>query len=637
MLQTIRDRAHGWIAWVIVFLISVPFALWGIQSYLDIGGEPVAARVNGVEIPERELDRRVQVARIQLHERLGAAFDAAQLDDRRLREEVLSQIVRETLLTDVSRQMGLGVSATELRVQILAEPAFQRDGRFDKGTYEQALKLQGMSPAMFEQQLRQRIVGTQMIRAVVGSELVTAAEESELQRLLGQRREVAWLRIPAARFESEGAVTDAEIQAYYESNPGRFEIPEQVKLDYLILDVATLAAKGETSEDELKSAYESQQAKFGQPERRQVRHILLTVPPGADEAKAQAVAAELKQVRSRIEGGEPFAEVAKSVSQDPGSKSQGGDLGEIERGIMDPAFDEAAFAQEAGRVGEPVRTRFGWHLILVESVVPARVKPFGEVREELRAEIARQKAESLFYDLGERLANVVYEHPDSLEPAAQELGLAVQHSDWVPRQGGEGVLGHPKVTAAAFSEEVLNERKNSDLIEPEKEVLQAVALRVVDHREAAAKPLAEVREEILATLREEKGRRAAAEAAAAAAERLRGGADWAELGGEGKVEGPALVDRQDPKLPPPVRTAAFALPVPGEGKASVGTATFDDGDAAVLRLTKVEDAPAKPQPQGREGSALTRSLGRQSYESVLSDMERRASIERKAASQIPEG
>jgi len=640
MLQTIRDRAHGWIAWAIVFLISVPFALWGIQSYLDIGGEPIAAKVNGVEITQRDLDRRVQQARMRLREQLGAAYDAAQFDDKQLRREALDSMIRETLLVDVSNRMGLRVSDQELRAQILAEPGFQRDGRFDPPSYENMLQLQGMSPAMFEAQLRQRLVGTQLARAVVDSELVTSAEREEFLRLNGQKRAVAWLRIPASRFMDEGPVDDADIRTYYEANAARFRAPEQVKLDYLVLDVATLATKTDLSEEELRRAYESDQARFGQPERRKVRHILLTVPPGADEAADTAVRDQIEAVRKRIQDGEPFDQVAKEVSKDPGSAAQGGSLGDIERGIMDPAFDEAAFSLSPGELSEPVKTRFGYHLIDVESVTPNAVKPFDEVRDQLREELAKQRAEALFYDLGERLANVVYESSDSLEPAAEELGLTVQHSDWIGREGGEGLLGSPKVTAAAFSEDVLNERRNSDLIEPEKDVLQAVVVRVADHREAAAIPFDEVREEIVSTLRQERARKAAAEAAAAAAEQLRNGADWAAVAGEDQVEEPGSVGRNDPKLPAPVSETAFTLPVPAGGQAGVGTAVFDDGDAAVVRVTRVEPGEATaPAGQGADQarSILGRLMGRQAYEAVLKDMERRADIERKTVASPAEG
>lgn len=630
MLQQIHDRAQGWFAWAIIILISVPFALWGIQSYLGGGSELIAAEVNGREITQRDLDSQVQNARIQLRESLGAAYDPAKFDDKALRRQVLDDMIRDTLVTDVSAGMGLRVSDQELRARILAEPAFQNAGRFDNAQYEQVLKYQGLSPAMFEAQLRQRIVGDQLTRALAGSELVTKAEREQFQRLAGQQRELAWLRVPAARFSTEEPIDEQAVTAYYDANAARFQVPEQVKLDFLLLDLGTLAAKSEVADDELRRAYDSNQARFGQPERRTVRHILLTVPPDADADTVAKVLAETLAVRQRIEGGEPFDVVAKAVSKDPGSAAEGGSLGEIEKGIMDPAFEEAAFSLTAGALSDPVRSRFGYHLIQVESIKPAAVKPFEEVREQLRAELARQKSEALFYDQSERLANLVFENPDTLEPAARELGLEIQHSDWLARTGGPGPLGQPKVTAAAFSEEVLTERRNSELIEPEKDSLQAVVVRVVDHREASAKPLAEVREEILSALRKERAQKAAAAAAATAAEKLRGGADWAAVAGEDKVEGPAMVGRNDPKVPAPVRTAAFSMPPPAAGGAGVGTAALPDGDSAVLRVTKVEDGKVEAPVKGAADPAamLGARLGRETYQAVVKDMEERAKIER---------
>jgi peptidyl-prolyl cis-trans isomerase D len=630
MLQTIRDRAHGWIAWAIIIMISVPFALWGINSYLDIGGPPVAAVVNGHAITQAELDRRVQAEREQLRLQLGANYDPSQIDTERLRREVLDGMIREQLLTDVSHRMGLAVSDNALRAQIIAEPAFQRDGRFDNTAYQEILRYQGQSPEMFEAGLRQRLVGAQMIQAVVGSELVTRAEREQFQRLSGQRRELTWWRLPLARFEGQEPLDEATITAYYEANADRFQVPEAVKLDYLVLDLAALASTVEVSEDEMRRLYDNDQSRFGQPERRRVRHILLTVPPDADEATAKEVLAQIEAVRKRIQDGAAFDAVAREVSKDPGSASQGGSLGEVEKGIMDPAFEQAAFTLAAGELSDPVRSRFGYHLIEVETITPANVKPFEEVREQLRAELAKQQAESRFYDLSERLATLVYESSGSLDPAAKELGLEIRHSDWVGRQGGEGLLREPKVVTAAFTDEVLNQGRNSDLIEPEKNVLEAVVLRVVDHREATPRPLDEVRDEIVTTLRKDRAQQAAMAAATAAADRLRQGADWPAVTGEDKVEEAGLVGRSDPKVPAAVRTAAFTLPLPPAGGASVGTTTLEDGDAAVLRITKVEDGKVgTDDPKAPDPAMLGQLLGRQSFEAMLKDMEGRARIERK--------
>lgn len=632
MLQAIRERAQGWLAWVIVGLISIPFALWGIQSYLGVGGEPVVATVNGVDITDRDLSRRAQQARIELRERLGAAYDPALFEEGRLRAEVLDDMIRQTLLLDVSNRIGMRVSDEEVRIQILSEPAFQRDGRFDRESYERLLRLQGLSPAQFEEQLRQQLIGNQLLRAVVGSELITSRELDDYRRLAGQTRELSYAVMPAADFQSDAPIGEDEIQAFYEANAARFQSPDMVTLEYLVLDVGELAKGAEIGDDELLRVYEQDQSRFGQPELRSVRHLLATVPQDADEASAQAVEAQVQSIRERILAGEAFDEVARSESQDPGSASEGGSLGTIEQGIMDPVFDMVAFALPEGELSQPVRTRFGYHLIDVTEIIPPAVKSFDEVKEELRAEVSRQRGESLFYDLGERLANVAYETPDSLEPAAEELGLTLQQSDWIGRAGGEGVLGHPRVTGAAFSDEVLVGRNNSDLIEPERDVLRAVVLRVADHRVAAVRPLDEVRDEIVEALRSERAGEAALQAAGTAVEQLRQGMHWSEAMPSAVVETPGAVARDLQSVPAPVRQLAFTLLAPVEGTASVGTTVLENGDVAVIQVTEIKDGdttPSEGPSPASEAEMLAQLLGRHVYDGMLGDMQLRAKVERK--------
>ncbi|MBK1693761.1 peptidylprolyl isomerase [Chromatium weissei] len=633
MLQTIRTRTQGWVAWVIVALISIPFALWGIQSYLDVGGESIAATVNGIEISNRDLDQRVQEARMKLRERLGARDDLAAFNDQRLRTEVLNNLIQDLLLRDVTQQLGLRVSDQDVQLQVLSEPAFQKDGRFEREIYERTLQLQGLTPVQFEAQVRQQMTGTQLIRAIADSEFVTRAEFSQYQRLIQQQRELAYAEFHTANFANSTPPDDAAINAFYTANTARFQTPEQVKLDYILLDAGALTTQTVISDDELRQHYNANQARFGQPERRKISHLLLKVASDADEATANQVLTKLNALRARILAGEAFADLAKQFSDDSGSATQGGALGDVEKGVMVPAFEQAAFALPVGEVSAPVRTQFGYHLILVTAITPPVTKGFDEVREQLLTELRKQRSDAQFYELGERLANLVYESPDRLEPAAEALGLTVQKSDWLARSGGTGILSQPKVLAAAFSEEVLTEGRNSELIEPERDALQAVVVRVAEHRAADVKPLAEVRDEIIAAINAEKASAATEAAANAAAKQLREGADWATVLGNAKLETPGLVTRQADNVPAEVLKTAFTLPSPIEGAISVGTARLAQGDMAVVRLLRIQDgeitanADLKTTP---EVSMLAQVLARQVYAEMLKDMERRADIERTA-------
>lgn len=638
MLQTIRERAQGWFAWAIVILITIPFAFWGIDSYLGGGSEPVAATVNGQEITERELEIQLQNYRGQLRERLGANYRPELFDDAKLRQDVLDNLVRELVLAQAAADLGLAASKREIRNAILAEPAFQRGGQYDKAAYERAVQLQGLSPRQFEERLRQRLISTQLSRLVATSELVTDAELAEAVRLQRQQRALSYLTFPTARFAADQPIGDAEVAAYYEAHPDAFRTPEQVRVAYLVLDAETLSSGVVTSEEDLRALYDKEATRFRQPERRSVRHILIQLPSGADEATQQAARQRAEQVLERLRQGEDFAALAKELSEDPGSAAQGGDLGLIERGMMDPAFEGAAFALAAQTLSDPVKSAFGYHLLRVDQIVPEQVKPFAEVRDELAKEAQKKHMEGQYFELAERLANLTYEHPDSLEPAAEALGLKIQESDWLSRTGGQGVLANPKVMASAFAPDVL-QGSNTELIEPERDAMQAVVLRVLEHREASMRPLAEVRPEIEAAIAKEQARTAAQAAAGTALTRLRGGTPLSEVAGDYPVTGLGLVGRDDPKVPAPIRNLAFTLPHPSAGTASYGESTLANGDAVVVQVSEVQDGKLDalpPEAKDEERQRLARTLGRQSYEHLVSDLVSRAKVTRRAAARAGE-
>jgi len=636
MLQAIKERAQGWVAWAIVILISIPFALWGIQSYLGVGAEPTVAKVDGTKISERQLDRNVQRARMRLRERLGAAYDPALFETTQLRRQVLEQMIRDAVLLDRSYAMGLRVSDQAVRAAILAEPAFQSDGAFDKGAYERVLRLQGLTPAAYEEQLRQSLLATQLDRAVTRSAFTTDTELAAATRLLRQQRDISYLILPQGGYLPTTPPTAEEIQAYYEANPAQFEAPERVRLAYIILDAEALGSEDITDEA-LRAAYEQRLEEFTTPQQRAIRHILLTVPADADDAETQAIKARASALKEEIAAGADFAALAAEHSQDPGSAQQGGDLGMVTRGMMDPAFEQAAFELQPGMVSDPVRSRFGYHLIEVTAIEGGEPKPFAEVREQLARELGRGDAEATYFELAEQLANLTYEAPDSLIPAAETLGLEVQTSDWIERGGGEGILANPRVITAAFSEEVLARGNNSDLIEPDRDQLRAIVLRVDRHEPAAVRPLEAVREEIVAALQAEEASAAALAEAEALLERLRAGAELAAVAPEGdsvpQPQTPGLVSRNQADVPPKVLELAFSAPRPGAGAISYVAGQQPDGDAVVVAVSAVQDGDPEtmePATRASERRLLARIRGEHGFERVLDDLVARADIERQA-------
>jgi len=631
MLQTIRERAQGWIAWVIVILISIPFALWGIQSYLGVGAEPVVATVEGIEITERELDDRSRNLRARLRDRLGAAYRPELLDPEVMRSQVLDRMIRDYLAVQAAHELGLRASDQELRHFILNNPMFQKDGRFDKATYERMLELQGRTPPQFEDSLRQQIIGTQLSRAIVATEILLERELEAAIRLDRQQRNLSFIRVPKAVFLSDEPISDQEITAYYEPNRVRFRTPERIRIRYLVLDAASVAPAETPDEQELRGYYEAERDRFTRPERRRVRHILIALDPEAGKGEENAAKADLAEVRQRIADGEDFAVLARELSRDPGAAERGGDLGYIERGWMDPAFDQAAFALDVGRLSEIVRSRFGYHLIEVTAIDPEMTEPFEAVKDKLIADLEQRGSEGLFFELAERLANLSYESPDSLEPAAEALGLELRTSPWIDRSGGEGILAHPKILTAAFSNEVLVEGNNSDLIEPEPDQLQAVVLRVLEHEESTTKPLDAVRDEIVDSLRDRQAADAAVAKAAELVSELTAGADRSSIAGDYSLEEFGLIARDAAQVPAQIRDFAFTLGRPQPGGASYGSLALDDGDGALVILDAVVDGSLPDLDQGsrdRAHRSLAQGIGRAYYKGWLADRESRADITR---------
>lgn len=595
MLQAIRDKAQGWIAWAIVILISIPFALWGIQEYLGVGGEREVAVVNGDPVTERMLEDRVRSVREAMRASLGDAYRADLFDDASLRQRALDAIIEEKVLTDAALDWNMRTSDAQARAVIASIPAFQRNGQFDQLAYETSVRNQGLSRAGFEQLIRQELMLSQLRGAVRGSAFVTERQIAHRVRLRDERRDVAYLRIPAADFQAKVEASDDRLRAFYDENRQRYATPERVRLNYLLLDAATLAGFVEVTEEGLREYYETHRDEFVAREQRATRHILIATAPGADAEAEAAALREAEALRAQLAGGGDFAELAAANSDDPGSAGAGGDLGWVERGIMVPEFEEATFSLEPGEVSAPVKTDFGYHLIEVTAIRGGGDSTFEDVREEVEASLRRVEAENLYFDYAERLAVASYENADSLVPAAEDLGLAIETTDWVTRDGVlPGVLGSPRVITAAFSDDVLLEGHNSELLETDP--LTAIVLRVAEHEPAGFEAFADAKEQVEADF-------VAAESAALAADLgqtlltdLRSGArQFAEIRAEnpaweaGEAEdatrdAPSLA----PELAPELSATAFSIAPPnGEETRFTGTATAN-GDYLLIAVSDAQ-------------------------------------------------
>ncbi|MGE0080414.1 MAG: SurA N-terminal domain-containing protein [Thiohalomonadaceae bacterium] len=624
MLQYIRARAQGIIAWIIVGFIVITFALWGIQEYLGGGKEVPVAQVNDANISKERLQFAVSQQRQRLQEMLGPNFRPEMFAEAPMREAILQSLIEREVLVQTALEHGLWVSNAQLASVIRSIPAFQGDdGQFSTAAYERALRLQGYTTQGFEAELRRDLLVGQLQAAVNETAFATPTEVQQFLRLQNQKRDIGYMVFPAARYAGKIEVGEDEIKAHYDANQVLYTQPEKVKLAYVELSVQSLARDMQVSEQEVKDYYASHSEEFSAPEERRARHILFRVDAEADEKAVAEARAKAEAVLADIRAGKDFAALAREQSQDPGSAKQGGDLGYFGRGVMDPAFEQAVFALQKGGVSEPVRSNFGFHVIKLEDVRGGEAKPLAQVQETIRTKLREEKARSRFYDQADQLANLAYEHPDELATVSKQLGLPLKHSDYISRQGGAGLFANPKVLDAAFSEDVLEAGNNSDPVEVSADHL--VVLRVEDRRPATVQPLAEVRERIVSTLREEKTRAAAAQAAEQA---------MAELA-EGKVEPAAYAKknglqwkrqeagREENQIPAAVVQLAFRMPHPAEGAPAVQSTALPAGDHAVVMLFSVKDGEV---PAGAKAPLVERGNAEALYQGVLATLRDQASI-----------
>lgn len=501
MLQALREKMTGWVALVVIGLMIIPFAFFGVGDYFSARSDNWVAKVGDREISPDDLRRRVEEFRSQARGMMGDAFDARYFEQPEVRRQVLDRMIEEEVLLQAGASMGLEVPAQRLRDEIASIPAFQVGGVFDRDQYVRLLNAQGMSPPMFQQRMARDIAVQEIPREISQSALVTEAEIDRYLALNEQVRDFRYLRI-AAPEAGEEALDDEAVTAWYEANIDRFMQPEQVSIEYVELKESDIEVGTSIDEIELRRRYDEQRIRFIEDEQRLVSHILVQVSPTADAGTQREALqrAEALAERARAEGAD-FAEIAREASEDIGSRGVGGDLGWIERGMTHAPFEDVAFSLPAGDVSDPVLSPEGYHVILVQEVREERGQSFEEVRVELEREVLEGERERRFAELSGELMDLVFRDPTSLVPVAESLRLDIRSEGPFGRMSGTGVAAHPEVLRAAFSDPVLVDGLTSDPIETA--LGEVVVLRVKEHKPARPRELEEVRDQVQSLMRSE--------------------------------------------------------------------------------------------------------------------------------------
>ncbi|MGV3002372.1 peptidylprolyl isomerase [Vibrio sp. E150_018] len=612
MMDRLREGVNGIAVKIILVLIILSFVFAGVGSYLVGGGSTTAAKVGNTTIDRGAFEQAYQNERNRMQSQMGDYFSTLMGDQQYVqtfRKSVLDRMINDVLLEQYAQSLGLRVSDDQVSQLILTMPEFQSNGKFDQDIYAATLRRAGFSADSFAEYLRKDLLKNQVISAVQNSEFTLDNEVEQQSKLLTQTRDIQTITLNVSDFANKAQVTDEELQSYYKMHSDNFERPEQMKVAYVELSAEQLKKSIQVTDEDAQAYYQEHLDKYSTKEQRKVRHILIK----DDQVKADEILAKLK-------AGEDFATVAKENSEDVGSAKQGGDLGWIEKGVMDPAFEEAAFSlAEKGDISDVVKSDFGYHIIQLEDEHPPEAKPYSEVATEIKSELLDEKAVDQFYKLQTELESVAFESPDSLDESAKVVGQKIQTTDFISQADAPEVLKVPAVAQALESADVKKEGMNSDVLEIAPE--HVIVVRVNEVRDETLLPLEEVKDQVSAHLLATKGEQNALDLASKVVTSLQKGDESVLTDNQLSFADEQNIDRRSP-----LAQDVFALPHPEDGSATYGQTKDDQGNVVIIKLNKVTTS-SDAQFEQQIGSQLLRMNNQQDLEMILNSLRQSTSVE----------
>ena len=616
MLQQIREKFTGWIALAILGLIAVTFVFVGGANFAFMANN-YAAEVAGSEITVAEFETayRNQLAQNPSWAQLPEEFKT------QIRQRILELLIRERLVDLYLAEHGYQISDEQLISAIQRVPDFQVDGRFDRETYRAVLLQNGYDPTRFEAAQRQMMRENQLQRAIGATAVVTPADYRRYLNLVGEQRLVSLATFDIESVAEGIEVTDEMVAAYYESNPTLFQTPESADIEYIEIRRDAVARTIDVTEDQLEQYYLENLDRYQQDEQRQARHILILSEDDAEAAEALA-----RDLLARIAAGEDFEALAREYSADGGTAEQGGDLGVLTRTQLPGELGSAIFSMQEGQVEGPVRTDFGYHIVRLDRILEQGPLPLDQVRGELLSELRATRAEDAFRELERQLSDAIFD-ADDMQAIAEATGLELQEATGFTRSGGEPFDANQAAIDAVFEDSVLNGGMISEVVELDAN--RSAIFKVKNRNPAARQPLDEVRDEIVAALRDQEARNIVFNRATDLLQALDAGEDFATAAGAAgaTVSGPELVSRQDPDVDQAVLFQVFMAKKPGADGPTIGQVANGDGGYTVYAVDAVipgrpESIPVAERDAGKR--QLAQQAGAAAYQAFVEALYRKA-------------
>lgn len=604
---------------IVLALIVLPFALWGVDSYRKSGGVESLATVNGEKIGQQEFDNALTQQQQRMREMAGANFDSSFFDKPEIKHAVLEGLVTQHLLGVEARTAGLSLTDEQLAQVIASLAIFQKDGKFDIQRYEAVLNEKGMNRLGFEARVRQDLLTRQLADAYTQNGYAADRVADNLVRLNEQQRVVAVANLDTATFIKQVKLPEAAVTDYFNKNVQEFQVPERASVEYVVLSANSLLPRISVTANEIKQYYEGHQAEFSTQEQRQAAHILIMANKQASDAEKQAAKTKAEQVLQQIkQTPSKFSALAKQYSQDPGSAAHGGDLGMFGHGAMVKPFEESVFSLKVGEVSDLVQTDYGYHIIKLIAVKPAKIQPLSEVKGMIEERLKLQRANDEFAELAEKFNNTVYEQSDSLKPAADLAKTSLQRGVWLSKGQAPAGLWTEKVLQAVFSEDVLKNKRNTAAVEVAPNTL--LSARVLEIKPATTRPLSEVSSTIRQKLEKLQALELANEHGKKLLEQLQRG----EKGDATWKKAQTLTRSQHAAIEPELQQAVFRADV---SKLPAYVGISGQSGYLLARIDTVQDATSVDETKrNRYAQQIRQITGDELLAAYLADAKKRADI-----------
>ncbi len=587
MLTNIRELATGWIAGIIVTLLVLSFALWGVGSYFSEATEPFVAKVNDTEIKQSQYQRAYYNLHQQMQKKFGTQLDS---EDPMIKQQTVNHLVDSELINQAITGAGLRVSDEKVINTINQIDLFQNESGFDQNVYQRSINSLGIAPTLYEQQVRLDMLSEQLQSSISESSFTTEKEIENIVRLKKQHRDFSYVLVSVKKLSDTTEANDEEIKAYYESHQSDFRQPQQIKIQYLDLTLDKVIEQVSVSLDDMENYYINNQLAYNDPEKRKLWQIKLGKPEKATEEQLEEVRAKADELRNVAASGETFEAIAEKYSSvaDGKVKVDVSESGFIAKGSLSGEVDEVLFGLNKGELSDLIETDKAIQIIQLKDIQEVREKNFSEVKDQVEKDLRRELAQKQFFDLADQLATLSYEQPDTLEVAGDAIDISMEESALFNREGmDQGLLSYTRVIDASFSDEVLLQGNNSDALELSDE--RVVVLRVIENVDEGQKSLSEVRGEVTVRVINEKSRSKANEIGQSLLKKAKEHSDLEALLSEHGLElkQASELTRDDLSVNRSILRTAFRMEKPAAGETKVDGSQIGNGDYAMVILQDV--------------------------------------------------